>query len=311
MTINITMTYSIGGLIQATDYNSFLTGLNQINTIWSTGTGDAGYGQTALTSLSIGATVASATQWATLINTVNSIARHQTNNGTNLTSTTAGGTVTYLSGLSGNISTYYTNRGTFATQGSTVTGTNLVSYANAAAAAAYNNTVFTRTITFSSGDAARYFFNAGGQLNLVLSTTIKTASARSTATSTLIGTNIGGFSAFRRASGGGRTGTGGTVTTNSTVIGYRQLTTVLQTLVLINNATAPYTTDVANLRVKSNGVQGANGDLGSIITFTLGLSAPAHSTFNGALGVGVNHRIDVVPPETTNISNSWGTITVA
>jgi hypothetical protein len=48
------MTYVSGQLIQATDYNGFVNdtvGAN-INATWSTGTTDAGYGQSALTTVS-------------------------------------------------------------------------------------------------------------------------------------------------------------------------------------------------------------------------------------------------------------------
>ena len=43
------MTYTSGGLIQATDYNGFVSttsGAN-VNNVWSTGSGDAGWGQSA------------------------------------------------------------------------------------------------------------------------------------------------------------------------------------------------------------------------------------------------------------------------
>ena len=43
------MTYSSGGLIQATDYNTFIsTGTPNINNIWGTGSGDSGWGQTSI-----------------------------------------------------------------------------------------------------------------------------------------------------------------------------------------------------------------------------------------------------------------------
>jgi hypothetical protein len=64
------MAYSQGGLIAATDYNTFINGTNQLNTVWGTGTGDAGYGQTALSAVSSSGKV-TATQWASLINTPN------------------------------------------------------------------------------------------------------------------------------------------------------------------------------------------------------------------------------------------------
>ena len=59
------MTYSIGGLIEATDYNGFASttvGAN-VNDVWGTGSGDKGWGQTALTTVAVAGTV-TATQWA-------------------------------------------------------------------------------------------------------------------------------------------------------------------------------------------------------------------------------------------------------
>jgi hypothetical protein len=54
------MTYSSGGLIQATDYNGFVGGATTagtINYVWSTGNGQFGYGQTALSQVSATNTV--------------------------------------------------------------------------------------------------------------------------------------------------------------------------------------------------------------------------------------------------------------
>ena len=46
------MTYSSGGLIQASDYNTFTTSAGGLNDIWASGSGDKGWGQTAFTSVS-------------------------------------------------------------------------------------------------------------------------------------------------------------------------------------------------------------------------------------------------------------------
>ena len=68
------MAYSSGGLIQATDYNGFASttaGAN-VNDIWSTGSGDKGWGQSALSTVSAAGTV-TATNWASLVNTISSM----------------------------------------------------------------------------------------------------------------------------------------------------------------------------------------------------------------------------------------------
>jgi hypothetical protein len=312
------MAYSQGGLIEATDYNNFINGTNQLNTVWGTGTGNAGYGQTAISTVSAAGLV-TATQWSTLVSRLNSVLTHQSGSGSGISSTiNAGDKINYLSTLATNINTAYTNRVNFASQGATTTGTNF----------AYNPTdangngpfihSVSRTVTFASGDAARYFFNAGGQLNFVISSvTNNDGTARSGDVVTMVGTNIGGFSAFRQGTGGGRTGSGGTLTTNATTIGYYQLTTSAQTLVGITSTTSGYSSDTASLTANANGTQGANGDKGTVITFTLNFTSAARnnptlgSQFNDSLNVTVNHRVDIVYPESTNLTSTWGTPTVA
>ena len=59
------MSYAQYGTIQATDYNNLIgpaTGstANVLNTVWSTGSAAAGYGQTALANVTVGSTVSAA-----------------------------------------------------------------------------------------------------------------------------------------------------------------------------------------------------------------------------------------------------------
>ena len=80
------MTYSAGGLIEATDYNGFVnTGAQNINAVWSTGSTDGGWGQTAISTVSAAGTV-TATQWASLVNTLTSMGSQT---GTTITARTA------------------------------------------------------------------------------------------------------------------------------------------------------------------------------------------------------------------------------
>jgi hypothetical protein len=328
------MAYSSGGLIAATDYNNFVgtpTGAGTLNYVWSTGNGQFGYGQSAVSQAAAANGTITAAQWATLINTLNTARTHQSGSGTGISATTAGAVITYLSTLSSSITTLNSNKLTFATQGTTVTGTTISPNFTAVNQEAASTFTITRTCTFSSGDAARYFFNAGGQLNFIVSSAANNDSTnRSGDLVTLAATNLAGYTAFRAASGGGRTGTGATLNTNATGIGYYNLTTVNQTLVSITSTTANYTSDTAVLSVKSNGVQGANADVGTVVTFTLVLTSAAqpaaaappgagpggsppvnNTSVNDSINITVNHRIDVVPPESTNLTSSWGSVTIA
>jgi len=99
------MAYSSGGLIEATDYNNLLNGSNKFNTVWSTGTGDAGYGQTAVTTKTAG-DIVSATEWASLVNKVNIVSNHQIGSSTGDVAPVTGDVVTVLSSIEGSIDTF-------------------------------------------------------------------------------------------------------------------------------------------------------------------------------------------------------------
>ena len=161
------MSYAQYGTIQASDYNALVGGdpvttSGTLNTVWATGGSTAGYGQTALANVAVGQTVA-ASEWANLVNKTANSATHQ---GTTITAVSApvvGGTITYLSAIPTNLTTIYAPRLNAATQGTTVANT-----------ATYGSTwstqiTFTHTISFANGDAARYFFNSGGQLKITCS----------------------------------------------------------------------------------------------------------------------------------------------
>ena len=324
------MAYSQSGLIEPADYNNFLNGSNQLNRVWGTGSGNAGYGQTALSTVSAGGLV-TATQWATLINTLNSILTHQSGSGSGISAVTSGQTVNYLSTLSTNINTAYTNRLNFNTQGTTTTGSVFSPNFTVATTLAAQTWTFTRTITFASADSARYFFNAGGQLNFVTTTvTNGDSTSRSGDWVTLLGTNLANITAIRQATNGGRSGTGGTANTNNTALGYWSLTTSGQTISKVTSTTGSYTADYVQVNIRSNGVQGANADVGTVVylDFTVysdtrpalptppaqsgpaGVAPTVNSSVNDSINVTWNHRIDVVYPETTNLTSSWGTVTI-
>ena len=332
------MAYSQGGLIQAADYNGFLgttaASAAAINSIWSTGNGDCGYGQTALGTVSQAGLV-TATQWASAVNTLNSIKTHQSGSGTGIGAPTAGSLISYLGTFSSSLSTAYTNRKTFSTSGTTTNQSTQANRLTAANGTAAQTFTITRTATFASADQARYFFNAGGGIDFVIqnTTTNNNATSRTADLLTLAVTNLGSYAAFRASTGGGKSGTGGTVNTLTTTLGYYNLTTSAQTLVKITGTSTPYAGDYIQLDVKSNGTQGSNADTGTVITFQLtlysaaqssypappalpaytpaGVSPTVNTTTEDAIDITVKNLLTVTYPETTNLTNTWGTVTLA
>lgn len=322
------MAYSQGGLIAATDYNNFLNGSNQLNTVWNVGTGDAGYGQTALSTVSQSGTV-TATQWATLINTLNSALTHQSGAGSGISATTAGSTINYLSTLATSINTAYTNRGSFASNAAVTTGSALTTAWSATIANPGSNpptggttqTTLTRAFgaraAFASADQARYFFNAGGRLKLNLSATQNASTSGRTNEIISLTGFLGGVGLFASKTNAGRTGTGGTLGTNNTAIGYHTSTyNANVTIVSVTSTTTNYTSDTGSIAVNCNGTQGANGDKGLNVDFWVTLSSTSGSDnttfgFDDSFGVNITRTIDVSYPETTNLTNSWGTVTIS
>lgn len=300
------MTYASGGLIQAADYNTLAT---NINTIWAAGSGQAGYGQPPVATVSAASTV-TATQWSTLIGTINNSLAHQSGTAA-ISLPTAGSVITYLAAVASGVSTATTNKALAAANGTTVTGTVFSpNFTVAATTSAYSNTI-TRTVTFASADHARYFFNAGGKLNLVIpSVTVGDGTARSTDIQTMLQTDIAGIANIGGTTNSGRTGSGGTLNTNNTALGYWNAGTSLNTITSVTSTTAGYTSDTATVQIKTSGASGANGDVGAVVTLVINFTSGAHA-FASSINVTVNHRIDIIPPESTNLTNTWGTVTVS
>lgn len=310
------MSYAQYGTIQATDFNTLVGAnpgntVNALNTVWATGSASAGYGQTAIANVASGDSV-TASKWAALVSNTASAASHQGSSISSVTAPVSGGTITYLSAIPTNLSTIYSNKLNAASQGSTTS--NYVVTASSWSSVA----TFTQTVTFANGDAARYFFNSGGQIamsmthptgtgiNLLLNNLASNVgtvvlSAPTSGTATIAGTS---YSGVTRVGGGGNSPT---VATNS---GYYSWTTSNANVYYQTASTGPsgYLSTNINIFVKTNGTVGSNGDVGNVITiYTVWDEIP-----NGlAVSSGSNVVLTIRPPETANIANTWGTISLA
>ena len=156
------MSYAQYGTIQAADYNALVGAnpggtANALNTVWSTGSGAAGYGQTAEANVAVGDTV-TAVKWANLITKTANSASHQSSSITSVTAPASGNTITYNANVVTNLQTTYVNRLNAVSQSGT--SANTATYSPTW----LNAITFTHIVTFANGDAARYFFNSGGQL---------------------------------------------------------------------------------------------------------------------------------------------------
>lgn len=322
------MSYAVGGTIQANDYNNLTWGGNSSNVynstitntaqVWGVGFGYRGYGQgTSQIAVVAVNNIVTATQWAGLIYTINNALGHQSGAGARLASgsnigVTAGALIQYFANVASSVTSINTNANTAATTGATVTGATFSPIITGGPTSFAN--IFSRHIRFWGGpDAARYFFNAGGQIKWVItSATNNNGTLTSADLVTQWGTYQAGGTLFN-SSATPRTGTGGTVNTANTSLGFWQAGTLTTTISQITSANYryEYNLDFTNVRVRTDGVAGTNGANGGNLFIDFGTSKTATVPgLNDAVDVTVNHRIDIVLPESTFLANTWGIIGV-
>jgi hypothetical protein len=326
------MTYSTGGLIQATDYNGFVstTASANINATWGTATTDGGYGQGNVATVSSGGTV-TATQWATLNNTITSAANHQGTAITSRTNPVTGNLISVLANVNTDIGNCYTNRNNATSVGSQYTGwtgTTAKTTATGSGAAAWTIT-FTHTITFANTSALYSFFNAGGYVQFQFGKT-STGTVADTEWNAFIGdgTSNGvvgrivqtGAAASKTIASTSYTGTtkfsgSGTPTTLATATGVNTLTGTPVTIYKQFDSGAAYSSNYVQINASISGAVLTytttwydNGDTnpGSTAQITGG-TAPTGATF----GTAPTTLCTYYPPETTYLTNTWGTPTVA
>jgi len=324
------MTYSSGGLIQATDYNGFVStnsGAN-VNDVWATGSSNKGWGQTALSTASVAGTV-TATQWASLVNTITSMANQTSTSITTRTVPTAGSTISILSNLNTDLTNVTTNRlnavGT-GSQYTSWTGTSSKTTATGSGTNAWTIT-FTHTITWASADAARYFFNGGGRIKWETNKTSTGTTADpewNDLANTLVGDifiTAGGTTqtiAGTSYTGTTKSGGTGTPTTLTTGTGWYQLTTTDTILYKQFADTAPYTGQYIQLQAKTAGsgtqlvLTTTWFDPGYPNPYSIDQISGGTATSGITFGTAPATVVTYFPPSTTYLTSaSWGTPTVA
>jgi hypothetical protein len=271
------MSYTTGGIIQATDYNTFATLANGINEVFADShpgavrnaglypvlTNDPvtyGYGQTALTSVTAGAPVL-ASEWANLFQTFARTGQHQnttvvpplpgTSPGFGAGSTTLpaiGNNVVAYSGVSTLLNTLRTNRlllSSDVTQYAFTAGTGYAS------ASPWTNTLtWTASVNFGSWNNARYFFNSGGFLGINGSWPSASTPVALAFRDVLVAMSPLRFNYLETTA---NTGTG------ATAVGFYDLTTSYQNIYNRMIGSMYYATSYVRVQAKLNAAAGTNG----------------------------------------------------
>ena len=325
--IQVTGTFSAGsisGYTTGTKYYIIAVGSATSITISATPSGSA-VTSTAGTAtpgatftITSSASIVTATQWASLVNNIASMASHQGTTITARAAPTAGTTIAVLSAVNTDITNCYNNRGNAVANGTQFTGWTGTNSKTAATSGATWTITFTNTVTFASADAARYFFNAGGRIKIDVSKTSTGATGDpewNDLANTLCGDIFitgGAYSQTIAATvytGTTKSGGTGTPTTLATTTGWFDLTGT-PTIVYKQFAdTAPYT---------SNFIQHSLSATATVLTITTLWSASDGDPITGGTaasgatpGTAPCTIVTYFPPSTTYLSASWGTPSVA
>jgi len=317
------MTYTVGGLIQAADYNGFVanTASANVNAVWN-----STYGQPAVSTANVGATV-TATQWASLNNTLTSVGNHQATTLTSRTSPVAGNTIAILANVNTDLTTVNSNKYYAYASGSQFTG--WTGTASQTAITGHTNTAwtitFTDTVTFANATAATNFWGAGGYMKIQFSKTstgrdadpdwnnfitnvcgtvyfTSDASSKVIANVTYLGTKVVGGS--------------GTPTILATGTGWNQLTANATSIYQQFDTGYTYTSDYVLvtatktsstvLTLITTWFSAARATSGSSRTISGG-TATTGITF----GTAPTTVVTYFPPEVVYLANTWGSTTVA
>ena len=251
------------------------------------------------TSSTAGTTIVPASDWATLISKMSTAQQHQNNTTFSQAQPTSGSIITYLSSIDTEITSLTTNKYSAYTV-SSVAGT---AFPNSSSWSSTSTKTF--TVTFASALQANYFFNSGGRIVIQSNTNAITQSNAQTTWNSF--TNTGYNYTYLSATSFTHSGTVGTFTRNvyTSGSGFNNLTTTPTTfLSLVDTGTGftNYNNNVIQLNLSYSA---------PTLTATLILYDNDTNTIGKTNTGSTTAQINVGFPETTYLSNSWGSTTTA
>lgn len=246
-----------GDTIYAADYNNISA---TVDSLLGNGLADSGYGQSYTSFSPTVDTKITVAQWSQLRANLLRIRQHQTgvDESAGLTIPTTSDLITneFVNQYKNFATTCNTNRLTIASNQAA-----LEPFAETVGFGTWNGTrVHTITVTFASANAARHWFNAGGQFRFTASRAGGAVNNKNTSWTNLL-SNMGTIT-FNH---GSTTYSGSGASTVQTSIGWYGLTTSDQTLFVMPAAAGVYLENDYNIQARKN----ANDNTATVLTFTI------------------------------------------
>jgi hypothetical protein len=252
------MSYVAGDKILDQEYNNFLNSSSTpkgINYTFGTGALQWGLGQTALTAVAVGDKITAA-QWNSLFAAMDNVANHTNNTLTSTAAKAAGDVIavkaaleTDLGTLASSVANGCPNATALSTSAALQTSTSSTRYAG--------SHIVEHSVTFTNANQARWFFNAGGkiQINITRTTNAGTAATSKDSSVDELITGLGNFQLKSQTSS--RSGSTETLTTDGFNIGFYDLTTSYQTILELTQNSGTYTSMYFKVEAKADAAAGS------------------------------------------------------
>ena len=316
------MAYAQGDLITDATYNTLLTSTSSphgINHIAGTGSGQYGLGESSLATVTYGTTIKAAS-WNSLFTLMDNVANHTNDSISSTAQRAAGDEVAFLSALQTDLTSLATEVAGGSTSATALTTSSALQTSSASGAFTGSHVV-EQSVTFANADRMRHFFNGGGKVRVVVDRTGNGAAgggatAKDTSYDAMF-TALGNFDIGAQVST--RSGSGETLETDGLANGFHDLGTSYTVLILLNDATSPYTDNDLKVEAKLNAAVGTG------VTITVKVSVidgSADSTFTSGnlssvdtnpdrVGVTRVRLYTLTPNDTQGLSNTLSAASTA
>ena len=265
------MAYTAGDTILDDEYNNFVNSSSDpygYNHFAGPGSGVYGLNQSTIATVAAGGTI-QASQWNTLFTSIDNIANHTNDTMTSRAAVSAGDTIAIKSAVAADLATL---------AASVAAGCpNATAISTAAAGASTNSgtwnstSTIERSVTFANNATMRAFFNGGGYIRSVASTSGSVDGDKDTVFSQL-GSAIGNLDI--KAQSTTRSGSGETLTTNGLGNGFHDLGTGYTVLLKLTSDNGGYTSNTLEISAKLNAAVSS----ATVITIKSVASDPADDT---------------------------------
>jgi hypothetical protein len=265
------MAYTAGDTILDDEYNTFVSSSSDpygYNHFAGTGLGVYGLNQSSISTVAAGGTI-QASQWNTLFTSIDNIANHTNDTMTSRAAVSAGDTIDIKSAVAADLATLAAS---VAAGCPNATAISTAAAGSSTNSGTWNSTsTIERSVTFADNDTMRAFFNAGGYIRSVASTSGSVDGDKDTVFSEL-GSAIGNLDL--KAHSTIRSGSGETLTTNGLGNGFHDLGTGYTVLLKLTSDNGGYTSNTLEISAKLNAAVGS----ATVLTIKSVASDPADDT---------------------------------